>query len=184
MKYFTLTLSLLISPLLAAQDAANYRAITKELGDRLRTELMEAIKKGGPLSALEVCHTKAPQVSEQIAQSSGIQVKRTSLKPRNPLNAPDEWETPVLKTFEKRLAQGEDPQKIEFYEAVVKDGQRQIRYLKAIPTVELCLTCHGKQLTAELQTKLHELYPQDQAVGFQVGDLRGAFSLTDRRGGN
>jgi hypothetical protein len=50
--------------------------------------------------------------------------------------------------------------------------------MKAIPTAELCLTCHGEALDPELQATLDELYPADKARGFKEGDIRGAFTLS------
>jgi N-acetylglucosamine-6-phosphate deacetylase len=44
----------------------------------------------------------------------------------------------------------------------------------------LCLNCHGepgKDINDETLKKLNELYPQDQAKGHQIGDLRGMWSI-------
>lgn len=173
-----------MSPLVGAQNNLEpkvmiYRSTVKTLGDTLRTELMNAIKEGGALNALKVCNIRAPEISQQIAKQSGFKIGRTSLKIRNSAHAPDSWEEKILKSFEARQAQGEDLQSLEHYEVIEQPGQRQIRYMKAIPTVELCLTCHGQAITPEIQAQLKALYPQDQATGFKVGDLRGAFTLTE-----
>ena len=39
-----------------------------------------------------------------------------------------------------------------------------------------CLTCHGDpaSFTPDLQEQLASRYPKDRAVGYHVGDLRGA----------
>jgi hypothetical protein len=42
----------------------------------------------------------------------------------------------------------------------------------------MCLGCHGKNIAPEVQAKLDELYPEDQATGFSEGDLRGAFVIS------
>ena len=47
--------------------------------------------------------------------------------------------------------------------------------MKAIPTGEVCLTCHGSNIKASLQIRINELYPDDKAYGFKIGDIRGAF---------
>jgi hypothetical protein len=52
------------------------------------------------------------------------------------------------------------------------------RYMKAIPTAELCVACHGAEIPPDVAAKLEELYPQDKARGFQPGDIRGAFTIT------
>ena len=40
-----------------------------------------------------------------------------------------------------------------------------------------CLACHGlkEQISPEVQAQLDRLYPEDQATGFNEGDLRGWF---------
>ena len=49
--------------------------------------------------------------------------------------------------------------------------------MKAIPTAEACLACHGHAVESELAALIDQYYPEDQARGFEVGDLRGAFTL-------
>ena len=50
--------------------------------------------------------------------------------------------------------------------------------MKAIPTGELCLVCHGTQIAPQVLEKLDALYPRDEARGFSAGDIRGAFTIT------
>ena len=50
--------------------------------------------------------------------------------------------------------------------------------MKAIPTAQLCLACHGENIDSITRTRLEKLYPDDQAAGYKVGDIRGAFSIT------
>jgi hypothetical protein len=49
--------------------------------------------------------------------------------------------------------------------------------MKPIPTAGLCVTCHGGEMSEEITKKIKSLYPNDQATGFMVGDIRGAFTL-------
>jgi hypothetical protein len=157
---------------------ATYRATIKEFGGALKGELKAAMTTGGPLKAIEVCKTKAPKISAEFSQKVGFEITRTSLKARNTDNAPDAWEEAVLKQFEERKAAGEDPKQLEFIEEVKVDGQNKIRYMKAIRTAGVCLDCHGSEISEDIQAKLNTLYPNDKAKGFEVGDLRGAFSIT------
>jgi len=80
----------------------------------------------------------------------------------------------VLKRFEQKLSAGADPKTLD--EATIKDGE--FRYMKAIPTGQVCLACHGSSVQPELNDHIQTLYPKDQATGFELGQLRGAFSLT------
>jgi cytochrome c553 len=62
-------------------------------------------------------------------------------------------------------------------EVIEEDGHKTFRMMKAIPTAEVCTQCHGSEIAEPVAAKLDELYPEDQARGFEVGDLRGAFTL-------
>lgn len=161
------------------QRVAQSRASAKSLMQALKTELQAAMKAGGPVNAVGVCHTQAVGITEAQAQDGGLGIRRTSLKVRNPANAPDAWEASVLERFEKRKAAGEDVTALEYHEVTEAGGKRTFRWMKAIPTAEVCLACHGGDNVAPaVEAKLADLYPQDQARGFQVGDIRGAFSVT------
>jgi hypothetical protein len=48
-------------------------------------------------------------------------------------------------------------------------------YVEPILLQSPCLACHGDALAPEVAARIGELYPEDRAVGFQVGDLRGVF---------
>ena len=154
------------------------RALAKSLMESLKTELQAAMQSGGPVEAIGVCQAKAGSITA-ATQRQGWTIRRTSLRVRNPANRPDPWEQQVLQQFESRQAAGEDPRSIEHHAIVEQGGGKVFRWLKAIPTVEVCVTCHGgENVPAAVVQKIDALYPQDQARGFRVGDIRGAFSVT------
>ena len=39
----------------------------------------------------------------------------------------------------------------------------------------LCTTCHGESISPGIASAIAERYPDDEATGFAVGDLRGVF---------
>ncbi len=158
-------------------DINEGKGIIKAFMGDLKGELQKGMKQGGPVHAIQVCNTLAPQLAEAHTQMSGWQVGRTSLKLRNSENAPDAWEAGVLTEFESRKAAGEDPMKLVKAEVVEEQGRKVLRLMKAIPTAELCLKCHGGEIEGPVAAKLDELYPDDKARGFKAGDLRGAFTL-------
>ena len=154
------------------------REVARKLGAALKEALDQAIQHGGPVNGIAVCHDQAERIATEISQQQGTLIGRTGLKIRNPANAPDNWELAVLKQFEARKAQGEPVDSLEFAALIEDDqGKKTFRYMKAIPTAAPCLHCHGQNLDAAVDAKLKELYPNDQARGFQEGDLRGAFTL-------
>jgi len=158
--------------------AEQSRAAIKDFMLNLKGALKQAMDAGGAVNAIGVCKDKAPAIADDISSRTGWRVARTSLKVRNPSNAPDDWESKVLEDFNKRTAQGENPDNMEYYEVVRESGGRVFRYMKAIPTAHMCLECHGKDIKPEIAAKLDALYPADQARGFTAGEIRGAFTIT------
>jgi hypothetical protein len=174
--------TLLLASPLGADDLSELvnasRAATKTFGANLKGELQKAMASGGPANGIAVCHDKALQIAAATSQETGLRLSRTSLKVRNPDNAPDDWELGVLQQFETRKARGETPAGLEYYEVMEENGGKTFRYMEAIATDQLCLACHGEAIAPALSAKIYELYPQDAARGFKVGDLRGAFSIS------
>jgi hypothetical protein len=153
------------------------KGIIKVFSGYLKTELVESMDAGGPLYAIGVCNEAAPRMSDAHSEMSGWEFNRTSLKPRNADNAPDDWEFAVLKDFEEQKASGTDPVELVHSEILEENGRRVFRIMQAIPTVELCTKCHGESISPLVEDKLNLLYPEDKARGFRVGDIRGAFTL-------
>ena len=185
MKTFLTVLTLCLVVMIPNVQAGDYdeeitasREMVKEFMQTLKGELQAGMKEGGPVNAISVCNLSAPAIANTYSVRNGWDVGRTSLKVRNPDNAPDVWERRVLESFDERKRAGEDPVKMEQYEVVRKDGVSKFRYMKAIPTAPLCLACHGEQLDSITKTRIEKLYPRDQALGYKQGDIRGAFTIT------
>ena len=157
------------------------RMVVKQFASELKGELIVNLKGGGPINAIFVCSQKAPMIADRISREKEWKVGRVSLRLRNSRNAPDAWERRTLEAFEKRSIKGEDIRTLEYYEAINEGGKQVFRYMKAIPVGEPCLTCHGKQLEPDLKAKLTEVYPGDQAIDFSLGEVIGAFSISQSK---
>jgi hypothetical protein len=172
-------------PFTASADMDQYKAeakkITGDFFNELKSELGKGMKAGGPVAAIGVCNTTAPAIAMKHSENSGWHVARTSLKLRNPANAPDAWETKILQQFEQRRAKGEGPDTLAYAEIVENGDDKYFRFMKGIvmPPMEKmpCLMCHGENIDANTAAKLDELYPQDKARGYKAGQVRGAFTL-------
>ena len=159
-------------------NVAEAKAIIEEFFSTLKGELKAAVTQGGPVNAITVCQLRAPSIVE-LSEKTGWDVGRTSLKVRNAsLNAPDAWELKVLEQFEVRKAEGEDVKTMAYSEVVEEDGKQTFRFMKAVPTGKVCLNCHGTDIKPEVIEALDAAYPQDQARGYELGDIRGAFTLS------
>jgi len=164
----------------AADDPAPWvlesRAAAQALGGRLMGELTAAMADS-PAAAIEVCSARAPQIAAEESAARGARIGRTALRVRNPANAPSEWQRRVLESFAEALAAGADPATLEYTEVVPVGGADERRWMKPIVTGPLCLTCHGTTLAPEVAAAVEARYPQDEAVGFTAGELRGAFQV-------
>ncbi len=154
------------------------RQTVRLFSERLKGELGAAIKTDGAANAVSLCQTISPDISTVLTDESGFEVSRTSLKLRNPENTPGPWELEGLRMFQDNVAAGADPAKLERYaEVLTAEGDRLFRYMRAIPTGDMCLACHGTDIKADVRAELTRYYPEDKATGYKLGELRGAFSL-------
>lgn len=173
-------LLLLPFTLSAAEDLQYVMASREAINDfskQLKGTLQQSLASGGPIEAIKVCHNVAIDITDKISRQYGWKIGRTSLKVRNPDNAPDNWERQTLIKFEERRAKGENITAMEFHEIIQSNGKPVFRYMKAIPTGSVCLACHGDEFSTALDNTLQSLYPNDQARGFKTGDIRGAFTV-------
>jgi len=157
------------------QRVEEARALVKNFGGSLKQALQAAVKEGGLANGILACETLAPEIAAKNSNGSWT-IGRTSLKLRNPDNAPTDWQKMQLLAMKKQPVIDGKP--VEVWQVSEAHGQPEFQYMSAIPTQKLCLNCHGKSIKPEVQAKLKELYPEDKATGFSEGDLRGAFVVT------
>ena len=147
------------------------RAAAAELGKRLKSRLMETIGSEGPVAAIRVCSEEAPEIARQVSADSGLTVSRTSLKVRNPDNAPDARERAVLELWRNKIEAGTPPSALEPFASDSDD----FLWMKPIVAEPPCLMCHGSDVPEAVADAIAARYPQDRATGYRAGDLRGAF---------
>ena len=71
-------------------------------------------------------------------------------------------------------------QEVEFGDQIL-ETERSYKYYKPIFVMDACTKCHGKEgetLNDEAYAKIASLYPEDQATGYEVGDLRGMWVVS------
>jgi hypothetical protein len=170
----------LLCPLATAQPTPadleqQARVLAQRFIGELKPRLKQAMQEGGPGRAIEVCASAAPRIADSLSAESGWQVRRVSLKSRNASRAvPDKWEAGVLASFDQRQAEGEPADGLHYGEVVGGN----YRYMQAQGAAGLCLTCHGENLSDTVTDTLEKFYPDDQATGYRLGEVRGAISLT------
>jgi hypothetical protein len=159
------------------QSRAVTQAMLKELGQKLQSSMAE----GGAINAIGVCHLQAPDIANRASTNSQAKISRVGTRARNPvMGVPNDWQAKALAQFDAALARGEKPADIEFAETVNTVSGKEFHFAKPIVLQPMCVSCHGspEQISPEVKAKLNELYPNDKAVGFQPGQLRGVVVLS------
>ena len=123
---------------------------------------------------------EAAPIAQALSQN-GWEVGRTALKVRNPNNAADQWEREQLAWFSQLLTKAKQdnlaPKRpIETYQYDSESGE--FRYMMAIEQGQVCMACHGANVAPSVKQSILKHYPNDQATGFELGELRGAFTLS------
>ena len=179
-KYWTVMLAALSSSVWAIDGVpADMQAVAQNLPPKLMAVVRSEMQAHGVDGAVAACNDKAPALAKEASQANGMQIRRVSLKNRNPKAVPDAWEKEVLQDFDRRAAQGVSPATLEAATVEKQNGQTVFRYMKALPTQEVCLSCHGQaaQMQPAVLNKIQTLYPADKALGYRAGQIRGAITL-------
>ena len=63
---------------------------------------------------------------------------------------------------------------------IVEEINGEVNFYYPITTNTMCLQCHGtpnEQVTSETLSALKALYPSDKALGYDVNEVRGIWSI-------
>lgn len=149
-----------------------------QLGDSITTEMQKilvqnvssAIQQKGTEYAVAFCNTRAMPLTDSISKLYGLEISRLSDKNRNPINA--------LQNPNDHLAWEKFQTKDQ--SVVLQDNEGNVYFYKPIylgmPT---CLQCHGgkNDISESTFESIKLYYPDDQAIGYQMGELRGMWKL-------
>ena len=139
----------------------------------LSTHLNRALTEGGIPKAIQYCNTATYSLVDSLSNVHNAIIRRTSHKIRNPSNEPSEKELEALQYYESS-----DETQLQPF--VQKTSNGEVTYYAPIKIQPLCLNCHGKlgmQLTKENYDIIKKYYPDDNAFGYELGNLRGVWSI-------
>jgi Protein of unknown function (DUF3365) len=183
---FSVMLALAVLTACTSEEEKEQQAIMKEftdVGDRiakisfasLSGKLKAAISEGGIPNAIKFCNINALPLTDSLSKTFDAQIKRTSLKLRNPKNQPDSLEAYMLDLY-TQIQKMQKP----LVSKTLLARNNDVRYFAPIVLKAACLTCHGtvgQDIGKETYAIIKEHYPYDQAVGFEEGELRGIWSI-------
>ena len=154
---------------------AKGKTIAKEAFLTLSSNLKTKMKEGGVVNAVDYCNMAAYPLTDSIAKANNATLRRVSDKHRNSLNTPDEIEMGVIDGYKELMAADEKLKPV----IIKEDGN--VRFMAPILLKPACLSCHGKpekHISTSDLAFIRELYPNDEAINFSTGDLRGIWSIT------
>ncbi len=164
----------------AAFDEKEYlekgKAIAEATFAELSGKLATAIEEKGISGAIEYCNLAAMPLVDSLSKAHNASIRRTSLRVRNPKNAPNNWEKGILSTYETQHQAGQE------LKPIVKElDEHTVAFTAPIMMKPLCLQCHGEigtDIATDNYVTIKKLYPEDEAFGFVDRQFRGIWSIT------
>ncbi len=152
-------------------------AVSRLMGE-LKRNLGMALKEGGFPKAIEFCAGRAEELTRKVNRELVVvKVSRVSDRYRNPKNKPNSLDLKAINYFKEKMKEGKLP---PYYITTAKEnGESVVVYYKPIRVAPFCLNCHGdpERMNPEVLRVLREKYPEDRALGYKPGDLRGVFKV-------
>ncbi|MGY0505104.1 Tll0287-like domain-containing protein [Luteimonas sp. e5] len=170
------------APTAAVDDAATMeaqqraQAAAQAFSSRLQSALKARMSEGGPVAAIDFCKAEAPLIAADVAIEHDVGIGRVAVpgKLRNPANQARDWQAEVVRSFQAKAGAGQAPGELRSVRTRDLPAGVALRMMRGIEVQEGCLACHGKQRAPGVDEALARLYPDDMAIGFEPGDLRGA----------
>lgn len=149
-------------------------SITAATFQTMSANLKNALTEGGVPSAIKYCNANVDSLMEDLSKVHQVDIRRTSDRVRNPLNTGTVGEMEVVRRYQSNLKENKLP------EPLVEVADNKVHYYAPIILMENCLKCHGRKdqdIVEDDYAIIKGYYPEDQAYGFQIGELRGIWSL-------
>ena len=146
----------------------------KMLGKALKQNVGKRLKEDPTgVKAAEFCSQKANEVAKEAMKDfpENIKVRRTALKYRNEHNKPDAVDEKILNEIETAIKAKTFKKK-----PIVVDVNGTKRVYVPLIVEKACTKCHGDvdKMNPKVKEIISKAYPNDKAIGFKEGDLRGA----------
>lgn len=141
--------------------------------DGMRSQLASGLEGTNTEPTLETFKQVCKPVgmrAKQLSQETGWTVQQIAEKYRNPNHAPKTESAEFALTLFK-----ENPTLVGYWDEETLNGQQGARYFRRINVEASCQVCHGRK--GDRPDFVKNNYPQDLAYDFEVGDLRGLYSV-------
>lgn len=152
------------------------RGIVQQMMGTLGGNLMKALSQNGVGYAAKFCNLKAYPLVDSLKKVNNADIRRATLKARNSRNLATAQEEEVIMQYAEQLKTSG----AQLKPVVKRVSADSVAFFAPIQTNDLCLRCHGNigdDVDAKDYELIKSLYPNDKAVGYKAGELRGVWSM-------
>jgi len=171
------------------EDSDPSVAEIRSLGDRMIDRvggamLSEVTRLLGNMTvedAVSEVHLKNLELPAAVpGKPSVTAIKRTSMRLRNPANAPDAADKEALELVRHTINDGESMPRLLVQKIEVAGQPVEYRVYKPVAVLPDCLQCHGStdSLLPGVRMALERNYPEDKAIDYNAYDWRGLIRVT------
>lgn len=137
--------------------------------------LKEKLAGEGPVGAIEFCKVEALPITDSVARSLGVRIRRVTDRPRNPLNRASDAEIALITQWKDSAVPDAAGLAVQLQES------DSTHFYFPIRTQALCLNCHGspgQEIPPEVFQALQLKYPADTAYFYGLDELRGLWKVS------
>lgn len=143
---------------------------------KLSSHLGRAMQSGGVPEAIAYCNLQASPIIDSLSSAHGVKIQRLSLKNRNTANLATGLDSLVIEEYARAVGSG---LQVRPFVQSAASGE-YIFYAPILVISPLCLACHGTPGGSVSQADydlIRSKYPEDKAIGYAMGDLRGVWKI-------
>lgn len=153
------------------------REISLVTQNTLLANVSQAMKKSGAEYAIQFCNIKASGLTDSISVANNCKISRVSDKNRNEgNNLKDDLDKSIMNYYNEKINTNKS-----LNDTIVYNDNGVMTYYNAIKiAMSACLKCHGEpkiDIAEGVLNKINQLYPNDLAKGYKLGDLRGLWKI-------
>ena len=149
--------------------------ISRTVTAAMMGKLLPQMQQSGPISAIKFCSTQAVATTDSLSKQERVSISRVSHLTRNPNNTANGYELELINNYISQLKENKT-----LTPTLLAQQSKNTFYAPIVIQMPTCLKCHGKvgtDIGSDVHQAIQELYPNDKAVGFEQGQLRGLFKI-------
>jgi hypothetical protein len=138
----------------------------------LSGHLKEAIADSGIEYAIQYCNLHAMPLADSLSKKYSVDISRRTTRPRNRENFATGRDKVHIVSYALQLKKGGE------LTANLTQKKGRFTYYQPILVQPMCLVCHGSpESIGPVYETIRQLYPDDQAIHYAAGDLRGVWRV-------